>query len=148
KFFCFALEIVSREHPERDNFDVDLLTPFQKFKDFIGPTTMAGGGGGAKGAGPAAVAIQNDADVAGQITRGEVAREAAFIKAVQHRGQAHKHSGNDLLIAVPQYCPGGPASCSNPGGAVWASTASNPDGGMWTSAGQLTYASVHYGSVG
>src|SRR5665647_1090678 len=87
-----ARQVVRGEHPERDDLDADLLRPPQQLGDLVGARPVAGGRIGTDGARPAPVAVEDHADVPGNVLPRQGTGEATLVHAVQQVRQAHAES--------------------------------------------------------
>src|SRR5664280_2511211 len=98
-------QVVGGQRPLRDDLDFAVLAPAKQLFDLVGSPAMSGTGVGADGARPAPVAVENDADVAGNGRPGQRPSEPLLIQAVQEVAQAHVRS-TSTVDPCPQYRAG------------------------------------------
>src|SRR5262245_54589749 len=83
-------EIVGGQEPESDDLDAGLLRPLEELGDLVGAALVAGADvGQSHGPGPAAVAVEDDADVAGVRVGTQPCLKPLFVQLVDQVPKAH-----------------------------------------------------------
>ncbi len=84
-----AVEVVGRQQPQGDDLDPDLVAPRQEVRDLVGTRLVTLARPGAAGLGPAAVAVEHDADVARDGRGVELPGEATGVGGIEDVAQPH-----------------------------------------------------------
>ena len=83
-------EVVGGQQPQRDDLDAAGGAPAEQVLDLVGAAAMARADVvGARSAGPATVAVEDDADVAGQRCVAERVQQPTLVDAVHQIAQTH-----------------------------------------------------------
>ena len=90
-----AGEVVGREQPQGDDLDADVLAPLEEVADLVRSPPPARRGGHTAAARPAAVAVEDDADVPWHLVTGQRGCETAFVQAVEQLVR-HAHARASL----------------------------------------------------
>ena len=86
-------EVICREQPQGDNLDTCLVAPAEEVDDLRGAGPVAGRGGRTLRLGPAPVAVEDDANVAGASLGRNLRRELSLVQPVHQIRKAHKSIG-------------------------------------------------------
>ncbi|EGJ75002.1 putative oxidoreductase [Streptomyces sp. Tu6071] len=106
EFGLGAVEVVRGEHPQRHDLDVRLGAPAEELLDLLGARAVALRRGAAGGAGPAAIAVEDEADVLGDLRVVEAPSHPPCVESVHEVAHVHvcqplRAAGNALRKAPP-----------------------------------------------
>ena len=86
-------EVIGREQPEGDDFDTCLVAPAEEVDDLRGAGPVAGRGGRTLRLGPAAVAVEDDANMPRTAIWRDLRRELSLVQPIHQIRKAHKSIG-------------------------------------------------------
>ena len=84
-----SLEVIRGEHPQRHARNPHILRPREQLGDLVRPTLPAVLGCGAHGFRPAAVPIEHDGDVLGQLLGRQLAEKLTFVHPIEEMWSSH-----------------------------------------------------------